>query len=50
MTVRGAKPCRGCGQLYPGDCFHFGCEDEGCGCDGCMVFFTDFEYFVEDEE
>ena len=42
MVARMAKPCRSCGQLYPGDCFRDGCKDRGCGCDGCMVYFDEW--------
>lgn len=50
MTLRRAKLCKGCGQLYPGDCYHHGCKNEGCVCDGCMIYFHDFEYYAEDFE
>jgi len=40
-----AKPCPECNQYYPGDCFHRGCKDEHCNCDGCIIHFM-----IEDDE
>jgi hypothetical protein len=40
-----AKPCPQCGQYYPGDCYHVGCGDDKCKCDGCMIHFS-----IEEDE
>lgn len=50
MKPRYAKPCRGCGLYYPGECFADGCKDAGCGCDGCMVHNCDWLYMVDDDD
>jgi hypothetical protein len=50
MSVRLAKPCLACGKLYPGDCFHNGCKNEDCDCDGCMVMHGETVFIVEDEQ
>ncbi len=38
MTDEYAKPCKKCGQYYPGDCRLHGCKDELCTCDGCINY------------
>ena len=35
-----AKPCSECGQYYPGDCYHVGCGNDKCECDGCKIHFN----------
>ena len=40
-----AKPCSECGQYYPGDCYHVGCGDDKCECDGCIIHFM-----IEEDE
>jgi hypothetical protein len=39
-----AKPCKKCGQYYPGDCLEFGCKSDLCLCDGCQSYFAQLEY------
>ena len=43
-----AKPCSECGQYYPGDCYHVGCGDDKCRCDGCIIHFSISELSEED--
>lgn len=43
-----AKPCPECGQYYPGDCYHVGCGDDKCRCDGCIIHFSISELSEED--
>ena len=43
-----AKPCPKCNQYYPGDCYHHGCGDDKCRCDGCIIHFSISELSEED--
>jgi len=48
MTDEMAKPCPRCNQYYPGDCYHRGCKDETCRCDGCIIHFSPSDLSEED--
>ena len=39
-----AKPCKVCGEYYPGDCFRDGCKEPTCTCDGCKDIHFQREY------
>jgi hypothetical protein len=48
MSAKYAVPCKVCGQYYPGDCYHVGCGDDKCKCDGCIIHFSISDLSEED--